>query len=39
MNNNYLTRKEATKILGIHYHTLYKLAKNKEIEVVKIGQR
>lgn len=39
MNNNYITRKEATKILGIHYHTLYKLAENKEIEVVKIGQR
>ena len=39
MNNNYLTRKEATKILGIHYHTLYKLAENKEIETVKIGQR
>ena len=39
MNNTYLTRKEATKILGIHYHTLYKLAKNKEIEIVKIGKR
>ena len=39
MNNNYLTRKEAIKILGIHYHTLYKLAENKEIETVKIGQR
>ncbi len=39
MNNSYLTRKEAIKILGIHYHTLYKLAINKEIETVKIGQR
>ena len=29
MNNSYLTRKEATKLLGIHYHTLYKLAKKK----------
>jgi excisionase family DNA binding protein len=39
MNNKYLTRKEATKVLGIHYHTLYKLAENKEIETAKIGQR
>ena len=39
MNNSYLTRKEATKLLGIHYHTLYKLAKKKEIETVKIGSR
>ena len=29
MNNSYLTRKEATKLLGIHYHTLYKLAKKR----------
>lgn len=39
MNNHYLTRKEATKVLGIHYHTLYKLAENKEIETVIIGKR
>ena len=39
MNNSYLTRKEATKLLGIHYHTLYKLAEKKEIETVKIGSR
>jgi len=39
MNNSYLTRKEAIKILGIHYHTLYKLAEKKEIESVKIGSR
>jgi putative resolvase len=39
MNNSYLTRKEATKILGIHYHTLYKLAEKKEIETAKIGSR
>lgn len=39
MNNTYLTRKEALKILGIHYHTLYKLSKNKEIETAKIGQQ
>jgi putative resolvase len=39
MNNNYLTRKEATKVLGIHYHTLYRLGKDKEIETVMIGKR
>jgi excisionase family DNA binding protein len=39
MNNNFVTRKEATNILGIHYHTLYKLAKNKEIETIMIGKR
>jgi excisionase family DNA binding protein len=39
MNNSYLTRKEATKILGIHYLTLYKLAEKKEIETAKIGSR
>jgi excisionase family DNA binding protein len=39
MNSNYKTRKEACEILGIHYLTLYKIAKNKEIDTVKIGQR
>lgn len=39
MNKNFLSRKETTKILGIHYHTLYKLAKNKEIETINIGKR
>ncbi len=37
MNINYKTRRDACEILGIHYHTLYKLAKNKEIEAIKIG--
>ena len=39
MNNSYLTRKDASKMLGIHYHTLYRLAKDKEIETIKIGTR
>jgi excisionase family DNA binding protein len=39
MNNSYLTRKEASKVLGIHYHTLYRLANDKEIETVMIGNR
>lgn len=36
---NYKTRKEACKMLGIHYVTLYKLAEKKEIESIKIGER
>lgn len=39
MSTNYKTRKDACEILGIHYHTLYRLAKNKEIETVKIGRQ
>ena len=39
MNINYKTRKEACEILGIHYHTLYKMAKDRKIEAVKIGSR
>jgi excisionase family DNA binding protein len=35
----YKTKKESCEILGIHYHTLYKLAKNGEIESAKIGSR
>ena len=39
MNISYKTRKESCEMLGIHYHTLYKLAENKEIEAVKIVAR
>jgi predicted site-specific integrase-resolvase len=39
MNNKYVSRKKASEILGIHYHTVYALAKRKEIETVKIGKR
>lgn len=39
MSINYKTRSEASKILGIHYLTLYKLAEKKEIETIKIGNR
>jgi putative resolvase len=39
MNNKYVSRKEASEILGIHYHTVYALAERKEIETVKIGKR
>jgi len=33
----FLKRNDASKLLKIHYHTLVKIAKNKEIEVVNIG--
>lgn len=33
----FLKRNEASKVLKIHYHTLVKIAKNKEIEVMNIG--
>ncbi len=39
MSTNYKTRKDACEILGIHYHTLYRLAKIGEIETVKIGRQ
>lgn len=39
MSINYKTRKEACEILGIHYHTLYKLATDEKIEYAKIGSR
>ncbi len=34
----YKKRKEATKELGICYKTLYKMAENKEIDTIKIGE-
>jgi len=37
--SNYYTRKNACEKLGIHYHTLYKLAEDKKIETAKIGSR
>jgi putative resolvase len=35
----YLPRGKASKALNIHYHTLTKLAKNNEIETIKIGEQ
>ena len=37
--NSFVTRKEATSILGVHYHTLYRMANDKEIETATIGKR
>jgi len=39
MSINYKTRKEACEMLGIHYHTLYKMAEDGKIEYAKIGSR
>ena len=39
MSINYKTRKDACEMLGIHYHTLYKMATDGKIEVAKIGSR
>jgi putative resolvase len=37
--DKYVTRKEVLKILGIHYHTLYSMARRKEIETLEVGKR
>ena len=34
-----LTRKEASEELGVHYHTLYVMAKRGDIDVVMIGKQ
>jgi excisionase family DNA binding protein len=39
MNKKYETRKNAAEKLGIHYHTLYRLAERKEIETIQVGNR
>lgn len=39
MSINYKTRRESCQILGIHYHTLYKLAEKGEIQTMKIGDQ
>jgi len=37
--DKFISRKEALKILGIHYHTLYKLVENEELESITIGNK
>jgi len=37
--SKYLSRKEASEKLGVHYHTLYAMAERKEIEAIQIGKR
>ena len=35
----YITRREVLKVLGIHYHTLYSLAKKGDIKTLEVGSR
>ena len=37
--DGFMKRGDASKALKIHYHTLHKLADNKEIEVITIGNK
>ena len=37
--NGYLTRREASKVLKVHYNTLYKMAVDKDIETAIIGKQ
>jgi putative resolvase len=36
--SNFISRKHALEKLGIHYHTLYSLAKKGEIETIMVGR-
>ena len=36
--NKYVNRKTAAEKLGVHYHTLYAMAKRGDIETLKIGK-
>lgn len=36
--DNYFTRSKACQELNVHYHTLYRLAENKEIETIMVGK-
>ena len=38
MNVEFVSRGKAAEQLGIHYNTLYKMAKNNEIDTLKIGR-
>jgi putative resolvase len=37
--DKFISRKEALKILGIHYHTLYRLVDNGDVEIITIGSK
>ncbi len=36
---NYLSRREASERLGVHYHTVYALAKKGDLKSIKIGRQ
>lgn len=37
--DKFVTRKEVLKVLGVHYHTLYRMAERKDIETITTGTR
>jgi putative resolvase len=37
--DKFITRREVLKILKIHYHTLYSMAKRGDIETLEVGKR
>jgi len=39
MGDRFVTRKEFTKIIGIHYQTLYNLVKAGKVEYIKKGTK
>lgn len=39
MNKNFVSRKKAAEALGVHYHTVYRMAERGEIQTLKIGDR
>lgn len=39
MNNNYVNRKKTCEQLGVHYHTIYAMAKRNENDTIMVGQQ
>jgi excisionase family DNA binding protein len=37
--DKFVSRKEVLKVLGVHYHTLYRMIERKEIEYIDIGNK
>lgn len=37
--DKYLTRREVLKVLKVHYHTLYAMARRNEIQTIKVGSQ
>lgn len=39
MNDLFVSRKEAVKQMGVHYHTIHSMAKRGDIETINVGTR
>ncbi len=37
--DKFVSRKEVLKVLGVHYHTLYRMIERKEIEYIDMGNK